>query len=61
MRYSVGVIRTMLDSLHESIRVNVYPQTRDVGRGTSVDELMKVKIQDITTTHKGKIWLQGHE
>lgn len=41
--------------------VNVYPQTRDLGRGTTVDELMRVKTQDITTTHKGKLTLLGHE
>lgn len=61
MRYSAGILRVMLDSLHESIMVNVYPQTRDLGRGTTVDELMRVKTQDITTTHKGKLTLLGHE
>lgn len=60
MRYSAGVLKNYLGSLHESLTVNVYPQTRDLGRGVSVEELMKTETQNIVTDEKGLITVDGN-
>ncbi len=61
MRYSAGVLRNYLGPLHEYITLNVYPQTRDLGRGVSIEELMKTRIQNIRTDEKWLITIQGNE
>lgn len=60
LRYSQWVLRNMLGSLHESILINVYPQTRDLWRWVGIDELMKAKTQDITTTDKATFSILWH-
>lgn len=50
----------MLWSLHESILINVYPQTRDLWRWVSIDSLMQAKTQDINTTDKATFSVLWH-